>query len=292
MVDDYGYIGICYHYIECSFPGISGVSINNFREHIKMLSTKYQVISPEEALQFSYGDFYLRDRYGILFTFDDGLSDQYLAACILAENNIKAFFFIPTCIFKDGTPANPTILHYCLARYGITKFRKFGKTESEIKGTFKYILPYKESRAILLDIYKKYLYKKYSNILEMMHLTVKQINEMLSMGHIIGTHTHSHISVTRNDLTDADFREEMIEPKKYLEQIFNVPINTFSYPFGEDMDCFSSESLEDRTNAYQLVFTIEKIINKKTTSPLELGRYQVANEDNVCNLNKNIEVIK
>ena len=51
------------------------------------------------------------------------------------------------------------------------------------------------SRKILLHIYETTLLEKYPNAMEIMHLTKEQISEMYEMGHSIGTHTHSHISV-------------------------------------------------------------------------------------------------
>ena len=112
-----GYVALCYHYIrskkkEEPFRRILGNSVDEFYKHIKLLKSNYQVLSPSEVLNFSYDEFSLDgDKYGLLISFDDGLSDHYRAASILAENGIKAFFFIPTCMLIDWMPANPTIIH-------------------------------------------------------------------------------------------------------------------------------------------------------------------------------------
>jgi peptidoglycan/xylan/chitin deacetylase (PgdA/CDA1 family) len=125
-----GYISLCYHYIRPDraidrFPKILCNRIDDFHKHIKLLKENFQILSPENALEFSNGSFSLENgKYGLLFTFDDGLSDHFTAAKILSEYGIKALFFIPTCVLADKLPANPTIIHYCLSAYSISNFLK------------------------------------------------------------------------------------------------------------------------------------------------------------------------
>ena len=45
---------------------------------------------------------------------------------------------------------------------------------------------------------------------------------MIEMGHTIGVHTHTHISVAATKLSEDDFYNEIIFPKKYLEKEFNI----------------------------------------------------------------------
>jgi peptidoglycan/xylan/chitin deacetylase (PgdA/CDA1 family) len=300
-----GYAGLCYHYIRpdikpALFPDILGNTVSDFHNHIKTLSKEYQVISPDEAYKFSYEDFDFKDgKYGLLFTFDDGLSDQYIAARTLSDYGIKGIFFVPTCILKDKLPPNPMILHYGFAKYRVEGFlhiyrralEHFGINISEndvkfergkdnpwkIMRDVKDILNYKfsngDTRKILLHIYENSLLKDHPDVLDIMHLTREQIKEIAGMGHHLGAHTDSHISVAASELSDDEFEKEIVNPKKYLEDEFGVSVTTFSYPFGRQIDCLSSEELIKRTKEYKLAFTIEKILNTKKTSPFELGRY-------------------
>lgn len=318
-----GYVALCYHYIrskkeEGPFRRILGNSVDEFYKHIKLLKSNYQVLLPEEILNFSYDDFSLDgDKYGVFISFDDGLSDHYPAARILAENGIKAIFFIPTCILIDRMPANPTIIHYCLARYGIDGFLKSYRqaleefhlthnnyilsyqkgsddpweTIAKIKYIFKYGLSYKHIRCVLLHIHENLLLRDYPQALEIMHLTKEQIDEMLRMGHSIGVHSHSHISVAATSLDNENFRKEILNPKDYLEKSFHIPIEAFSYPFGEKQDCLFSEELINQTRAYKLVFTVERILNTKETNPLELGRYMPLSTDNDIQLDMIMKTI-
>jgi hypothetical protein len=89
-----GYLSLCYHYIrdtnsEKLFPKILGTPINIFEEHIEMLLNNFEFITPENALNFSYTDYKIQEnKIGFLITFDDGLSDHYVAAKILANHGI------------------------------------------------------------------------------------------------------------------------------------------------------------------------------------------------------------
>ena len=316
-------MGLCYHYLRLNkqsdpFPRILGTNIDEFQNHLSMLQKNYHMISLKDALSISTGeDGFNKKNIGILITFDDGLSDHYTAAKILSELNISAIFFIPTCILEEKLPANPTIIHYTIAVFGIEKFLKefreslvnnkldsklfdlqyskskdnLGETISRIKSTFKYKLGYYDSRKILLDIYKNLFSSEYKNMLSTIHLTESQIREMLEMGHHVGTHTYSHISVAATELNSDDFIKEIISPKNYLEQKFNTKVNSFSYPFGGKNDCLSSSELIKKTNEYNLAFTVEEILNTRNTSPYQLGRYQINSSDTSFKLNSIIQNI-
>ena len=316
-------MGLCYHYLRLNkqsdpFPRILGTNIDEFQNHLSMLQKNYHMISLKDALSISTGeDGFNKKNTGILITFDDGLSDHYTAAKILSELNISAIFFIPTCILEEKLPANPIIIHYTIAVFGIEKFLKefreilvnnkldkklfdiqYSKDKdnvldiiSKIKSTFKYKLGYYNSRKILLDIYKNLFSSEYKNMLSTIHLTESQIREMLEMGHYVGTHTYSHISVAATELNSDDFIKEIISPKNYLEQKFNTKVNSFSYPFGGKNDCLSSSDLIKKTSEYNLAFTVEEILNTRNTSPYQLGRYQINSSDTSFKLNSIIQNI-
>ena len=316
------YLSLCYHYVRelnNDFPRILGTGKSVFEDNIKMLKQNYTIVDQKDILEFTYGDHVFNDsKTGMLITFDDGLSDHYEAAKILAKNNINAIFFIPTCIIKEKLPANPTIIHYCIAQYGIIGFLKFYKTSLEkldllnksflidfvkekddlwntikkIKFMFKYTLNYNDARNILIDIYKNSLLKDFPNALELMHLTEYQIKKILDMGHSLGTHTHTHISVGPTKLFEEDQKLELSEPKKILENKFNTSIKTFSYPFGEIDDCLTENALSEYLKEYKLIFTVKEIINTNNTSPYELGRYQPISTDTTKILENKLKKIE
>ena len=98
------------------------------------------------------------------------------------------------------------------------------------------------------------------------------------MGHKIGCHTHTHITVAASKLSEKDFQEEIIKPKSILEKITGKEIIALSYPYGEKKDCLSPRALRMFTEKYDYAFTVEEILNKNT-NPLALGRYQTHSKD-------------
>ena len=136
-----------------------------------------------------------------------------------------------------------------------------------------------------LKYYKKLIVKNNITI-DDMHLTKIQIKKLLDMGHNIGSHSHSHISVANSELSKLELKQELIEPKLILESEFDTNVISMSYPFGESKDCLSSQSLIEKTNSYELAFTVEPKLNTINNSPLEIGRYMVHSKDNANKLNK------
>ena len=116
------YACLCYHYIRTpesieKFPRIMGLSVSQFENHIKFLKNDFSLYSLHDINSIHSEKKKLNSKIGLHITFDDGLSDHFLAAKILEENNISATFFIPSCIISDKTPANPMIIHYVIARF-------------------------------------------------------------------------------------------------------------------------------------------------------------------------------
>ena len=303
------FLSLCYHYVRennNTFPRILGTKREVFEDNICMIQQNYQMIDLDNVLNFlSNKQDFITSKTGMLITFDDGLSDHYEAAKILAEHNVKATFFIPTCIIEEKLPPNPTIIHYCIAKYGISNFLEyydlslkkfeinntqfkisFNKNNDnpwdiikQIKNIFKYKFSYTISRKILLDIYNNSLLQDDPNIFQSMHLTDDKIKLMIDMGHSIGVHTHSHISVAPSKLTDSEKYFEFSRPKEILEKRFDISVNSFSYPFGEIKDCIPQQELPSYLKEYKLIFTVDEILNTEHTSPYELGRYQPISSD-------------
>jgi peptidoglycan/xylan/chitin deacetylase (PgdA/CDA1 family) len=311
------FVSLCYHYIRdvssaARFPRILGNSEAEFRAHLDMLTSTYHPLSLEDLRDFYYrgSDVETQGRIGVFVTFDDGLSDHYLAAKILNEYGIKGIFFIPTCALRDGEPANPLIIHYVLAHAGISKLlqgfhralqlrgmnlEKYGIPNrkgdpygviSEIKKRFKYSLPPAVGREILLDLHRELLLKDYPNAVGEIHLTAPQVREMLDMGHSIGVHSHTHLSVGASALNAEGLEREVVMPQSYLAETFGVTVDALSYPFGDTRDCLGAEELVRAADAFRFAFTVEPVINTRQTNPFEIGRYMPHSKDDVLRLGK------
>ena len=306
---------LCYHYVrsesqEQKFPRILGFSQQSFSQHLGELEKYFEITSINHVKNFLKNNYNFNpSKPGLLFTFDDGLSDHFETAKILNKNMIKGVFFIPTCILEDE-PANPNIIHYSIAKYGIEEFLnelhnilkkndhatkndiKYDKEIDdpwmkidEIKYFFKYSLHYKISRKILLDLYENLLKNEFPNALEIMHLTEEQIKEILDMGHSIGTHTHTHISFAHS-LSPNDLKNEFHYPKMKLEQTFNINCQLMSYPWGEKKDRMELEKILTDYNDYEFIFTTEEKFNSKNTHHFQIGRFQPSSSNNLFNPTK------
>ncbi len=62
------------------------------------------------------------------------------------------------------------------------------------------------------------------------YMTKNQIKKLSQIGHTIGLHTWDHTAVTRYN--EADWKKQLIAPRKQLENLIGKPVNYFSYPFG------------------------------------------------------------
>ena len=66
--------------------------------------------------------------------------------------------------------------------------------------------------------------------LDAMMLSWSDIREMVEAGFEIGAHSHKHVMVAKQDLYRA--REEIVRPKRILEEKLGVAIRSFAYPKG------------------------------------------------------------
>jgi peptidoglycan/xylan/chitin deacetylase (PgdA/CDA1 family) len=316
---DYQVAVLCYHYIIDSehrrrFPRILGVPEEVFKKQVSAVKREYCVAEPEDLLKAVNSiNTSIIGKKSVLFTFDDGLSSHLNSAKILAENGIRAIFFIPTCIIIDHEPATPVIIHYLLAIYGIARFieeckkaaplfnvklpeldfpntKTVWQTIRDIKKLFKYDLDSDKSRKILLTVYKTLMLHQYPDALRHLHLQKNDIKEIVAMGHSIGAHSRTHVSISNTKNCFSKLEQELIHPKNDLEEMFSCDVFSLSYPFGEDRDCLKPDELNRLTSQYSLAFTVKEHWNVNTTPRYQYGRYSVLNDDSVSDLLDKIKI--
>lgn len=97
-----------------------------------------------------------------------------------------------------------------------------------------------------------------------------QIREWLSAGHAIGSHSMSHARLPT--LPPAAAREEIHASRRRLEDVFQVPVEAFAYPWGE----WNARLAEDVLSAgYRVAFTTEAGVNEAFESAFALKRHTV-----------------
>jgi peptidoglycan/xylan/chitin deacetylase (PgdA/CDA1 family) len=94
-----------------------------------------------------------------------------------------------------------------------------------------------------------------------------QVRDWLRAGHRIGSHSLSHPYLTR--LSRRDAREEVVASKKKLEDTFGVPVEDFSYPYGDWNEAVRDLVVEA---GYQTACTVDFGVNTRALSPFALRR--------------------
>jgi len=318
------YLVLCYHYLRNRadkdlFPRILGTLWDDFEDHLSMLQDSFNIVSFADVMNFHENNQkFPSGKPNVLLTFDDGLAEHAQASDILAKKGIKALFFIPSCLITEKVPINSTILHYTIARYGIFSFLEeyesalsifnlscsdyrihFTKgiddpweTISQIKKMFKYKLSQTDSQRILMRIYKNKLLKDYPEIFKLMHLGKEQIKKIISLGHYIGAHTHSHVSIGSANLSKQNFNKEVVESKNILEDKLNTKIDSISYPFGEKKDYDNMEQELRKIGIAKAGFIAEPGLNTKQTSPFKIARYLVLKADTIEMLHNKLMLLQ
>ena len=106
-------------------------------------------------------------------------------------------------------------------------------------------------------------------------LTVEEIRAIHSMGHVVGSHSHTH-SGPFCDLSEVELRREVVESRAVLEELLGVKVNTFSVPGGEILPA-TIKRLESSELGLSRIYTStprQGVYRSRTTTKV-IGRYCV-----------------
>ena len=289
-----------YHYIRNKsklFPNYNTLEKKDYINQIKKFSKTGLINSYEEL-------FISSDKF--LPTFDDGFKDHIFAAEVLKKNNSIGIFFIPTSPLKNniildvhkthlilGKVKSSKALHELekyLYKNKITKFYNYNEklryksaykkhNDEDDKKQFKKIMNYYGDLKLKHKILN-YLLKKFEINIKPKdyYLNKKEIKYLKSLGMLIGSHSESHVLLSR--LSYREQFKELNNSKIFLEKIINKNIDTFCYPYGGRISYNDNTLKILKKLKYKLAYSVEyrdislKDIQKK---PYELPRYD-------CNL--------
>lgn len=289
-----------YHYIRNKnkfFPYSNILEKNDYNNQLNKFSKTGLINSYQEI-------FFDSSKY--LLTFDDGFKDHIYAAEILKKHNSVGLFFIPTLPLKNNTILDVHKTHLIVGKVkGIEAVNELEKylNKNKIdnyynqKEKLKYQVAYKKHND---EFYKKKFKKimNYYGNLELKHkilnyllrkfeinvksqdyyLNKKEIKYLSSLGMIIGSHSESHILLSR--LNYKKQFKEINNSKIFLEKIINKNIDIFCYPYGGKIS-YNFDTLKIlKKLKFKLAYSVERRdISAKDLKfrPYELPRYD-------CNL--------
>jgi len=255
----FSYIGadslriVYYHLVtevEHPYSFDNSISPAIFKEQVKFLKSKYEIISlPEAVERVKKGD---SVRNCLTITFDDGFVEcSSIIAPILQDYGLTATFFLITntidnkdlmwrnkLLYIQNTVSDQVKMNL------IDKFARSDHIDSVLKLGDEWSMNEKddlaselwnESGLIPLD---KWLDKNKP------YMSKHQIEELLNNGFSIGSHSKSHPRC--NLLSYEEYEEELIGSAKEIEKKFSIPVNLFSYPFGNRAKREYEESIGEK----------------------------------------------
>jgi len=225
------------------FPGIK---VNVFEKHMEYLSSFYNIMPLEEAInRVKYND--IPDNI-IIITFDDGYKDVYLNAYpILKKLSIPATIFLPTSCIDTGEvlwhdrvfSAFRETQRSSLPEYGIcAKTYSLGTPEEKLRAQ-QDILRFLRSlnthdRLVWIDCLIAKLFPQDRKNFSPMMLSWDDIKTMHVNGLSFGSHTVTHPIMSKISPEQAMW--EICESKKIIESHLGAPVRTFAYPNGKEED--------------------------------------------------------
>lgn len=292
-------IAINHHYIRGNYnlpyPGINGISPDQFRNKLLMLSKHGTFVSGTQIAKAIDGNTDLPAR-SLIITFDDGLKEQYeIALPILNELNIPALFFINT-INTEGIVSSVHKIHLLRSYVSPGDFSdelfSFIRTEAldgidldaakamgvshyiyddEVTASIKYILNFMLP-VVSLDKFINNLFPKYFNeetVALELYMSPEQISHLADLGYL-GSHGHEHLPL--GQLPDESASFQIQRSQEIIKNVTGKDAVAFSYPYGSDE---ASNGLSAQLNAagFKFAFTMKRNANEVIVDPFYLGRF-------------------
>lgn len=206
----------------------------NFESLIAFLVKSHSIITPSDFLRI-YNHQQPIDGVKVLVSFDDGLRSSYWAMKnILSKYGVKAVMFVPTRILELKTPE---------------EMKRFAWEN----------LNFKEGPAPAVFREEEYL-----------TMGKKEILDLQKHGHAVYPHTYSHRRL--NEIHDEQTAvKELVEPKKVLQELLQVPMEAFAFPVGTER-VISSFCLPYLKREYRYCFTALAGKNRPQTNPYFIHR--------------------
>ncbi len=248
-----------YHYVteyNEMFPNLRFLNFNNFVKQLDYFESRYGFITFDEWEDFIFNGKSPEKKGKIILTFDDALSCHYdYVFKELNKRNLWGLFYIPTNPYTIGNMLFVHKIHLLCSKVSGKDLNLYTKkiiTEdmipdkkkdefikktyvnqnnyygiTEFKRLLNYFLDYNFREEIIQKIGEHFSINYNVN---KFYLSVSQIKEMEKEGMIIGSHTASHLVMSKLNYTDQ--KSEIKLSFEFLESISKPKHRTYCHPFG------------------------------------------------------------
>ncbi len=221
--------------------GIS-VSESEFEQHVRYFAKRYRILSLDEVIDALRARKPL-PRNAVVFTFDDGYADNFVAAQILKKYGGSGTFYLTTNCIDRKEPlwlveVNYLIHHASKAAlqlqvHGVTKQLSLIDAAAKRAAARAVVKIIKSNNRAVREAVREQLRAQLAEpharaVTEGIMLTWEQVQQMAADGMVIGAHTLSHLNLPNADPEDAF--HEISGSRKVLEERLGKPVRHFSVP--------------------------------------------------------------
>ena len=218
-----------------NYHGIEPEFFENFKSQINWLNRNYKIITPDEFKAYKKGDIEFT-KHCVLITFDDGFVSSYNSIQkVLNPLGIKTTFFIPSIFVNSSKKKWKEIIS-----------KNFFSGKLDTNNFPDYYMP----------------------------IDNKKIKNLITQGHNIGGHTHSHCNVLKINSNEL-LQTEIINPINIYKKTFNIKLNSFAFPYGR-INHINDYLLKKISLNYSYCFSNIRGTNCKETSNFAIKRQNVS----------------
>ena len=254
IVTYHGVLPQGYKLVDAAFDG-NLITAEALRQQLRLLKSRYTVISPEDALAWRKGEFELPAR-AVLLTCDDGLLNHLTDMLpVLQQEEVRCLFFVTGASAEE---VRSTLWYeelflllfktqegrFEVSHEGIVIRGELTSQEQRRAVWWAAVkrlsqVDAKTRRAFLCSAYKQLGVESLQGIAEADApscrrfglLTLPELRDLAAAGMTIGAHTMSHPMLSQ--MPEELVREEIVECKAKFEAALQTQIWAFAYPFGD-----------------------------------------------------------
>jgi len=282
----------------CGGPDV--VSCQRFRQHLRYLRRRYEIVPVGEAFQ--------RQREGaeierplLSVTFDDGYRDNLTAALpILVQEGIRATLYAAVSSIRDNVAPWP---HRLVANLrALASQSRSATTEREIRSDL--LRTFRQRTARAGKVADGRLRREVARAMEqarrlpdIARIAIceeasrlsgdrgERVAEMLSAGDLlewqragmeVASHTWAHSILSR--VSPAARRRDLIESRRWLEDVVGKPVVHLAYPNGGEDDFDDQVARDARATGFLSAMTTLEGANAPGADRLRLRRISVGND--------------